>query len=190
MQVYKNSETERFFFWLSPNPQEKEITGWLLDYGLKSFKGPQYPTLIRSVEKVVPHETHLRLERVSKSEVENYVEAITRIFDTRPCSFFFKVVDRVALNTFLAYEECTPVSASILAIQRDFAYFGWTATAEVHRGKGGQNALIKARLNRATELGCQIACSETLSLLKASLGNLKKNGFKVVYEKHVFVWEK
>jgi hypothetical protein len=33
-------------------------------------------------------------------------------------------------------------------------------------------------------------CSETLSLLKASLGNLKKNGFKVVYEKHVFVWEK
>ncbi|MDE0506738.1 MAG: GNAT family N-acetyltransferase, partial [Candidatus Poribacteria bacterium] len=51
-----------------------------------------------------------------------------------------------------------------------FAYLGWAGTAEEHRGKGGQNALIKARLNRAAELGCQIACSETLTMLETSLG--------------------
>ena len=63
------------------------------------------------------------------------------------------------------------------------------ATAEEHRGKGGQNALIKARLNRAAELGCQIACSQTLTMLKTSLGNLEHNGFEIVYKKQVFVWE-
>ena len=90
---------------------------------------------------------------------------------------------------FLAYENRTPVSAAILVTHGDFAYLGWAGTAEEHRGKGGQNALIKARLNRAAELGCHIACSETLTMLKTSFGNLERNGFKTVYKKLVFVWE-
>ena len=55
--------------------------------------------------------------------------------------------------------------------------------------KGGQNVLIKARLNRAAELGCQVACSQTLTMLKTSLGNLESNGFEIIYEKQVFIWE-
>ena len=90
---------------------------------------------------------------------------------------------------FLAYENDIPVSAAVLATHGDFAYFGWAATAEEHRGKGGQNVLIRARLNRAAELGCRIACSETLIMLKTSLGNLERNGFKIIYKKQVFIWE-
>ena len=189
LNTLKGAQVERFFFWLSPNPQQEEIVMWLLDNGLKPFQGTQYPTLIRPVERITPHETHLRVERVSRREVENHADAITHIYSPWGCSFFFDGVDQPGFEHFLAYEDRTPVSAAVLATQGDFAYLGWAGTAEEHRGKGGQNALIKARLNRAAELGCQVACSQTLSMLKTSLGNLERNGFEIIYEKQVFIWE-
>ena len=189
LRTLEDSGAERFFFWVSPNPQQEEIVAWLRDNGLKPFQGTEYPTLIRPVEEVTPHETHLRVERVSRREVENHADAITHIYCPWGCSFFFDGVDQPRFEHFLAYENCTPVSAAILGTYNGFAYLCSAATAKEHRGKGGQNALIKARLNYAAELGCQVACSQTLTMLKTSLGNLERNGFEIIYEKQVFVWE-
>ena len=189
LHTLEETRVERFFFWVSPNPQREEIVTWLLDNSLKPFQGTQYPTLIRHVEEVKPHETHLRVERVSRREVEDSADAIPHIYEPWGCEFFFDSVDQPGFEHFLAYENSTPVSATVLATHGDFAYLGWAATAEEHRGKGGQNALIRLRLNRAAELGCRIACSETLTMLKTSLGNLKRNGFETIYKKQVFVWE-
>lgn len=189
LKVFSNSEVERFFFWLSPNPQEEEIVGWLEDNRLKPFAGTTYPTLIRHVEPVTPFQTPLDVHRVSRREVEENRDAVVRIFHPWPCSFFFESIERTGFEHFMAYEAGAPVSAAILACDGDFAYLGWAGTAEAHRGKGGQNALIRARLIRAAELGCRVACSETLAMLKTSLGNLQRNGFETVYHKKVYVWE-
>jgi GNAT superfamily N-acetyltransferase len=188
LEVFREAQVERFFFWLSPNPQEEEIVGWLGDNRLKPFGGTRYPTLIRPVEKVAPFQTHLDVCRVSGHEVEDQGDAILRIFDPWPCTFFLESVDQPGFDHFVAYDAGAPVSAAILARHGDFAYLGWAGTAEAHRRKGGQNALIRARLNRAAELGCRVACSETLSMLKTSLGNLKRNGFEIAYYKRVYVW--
>ena len=189
LDTLKGAQVERFFFWVSPNPQQEAIVAWLSDSGLKPFQGTEYPTLIRPVKVVTPHETHLRVERVSRCEVENCADAIRHIYEPWGGAFFFHSVDQSGFEHFLAYENCTPVSAAILGTHGDFAYLGWAGTAEEHRGKGGQNALIKERLNRAAELGCHIACSETLTMLETSLGNLERSGFETVYKKQVFVWE-
>ena len=189
LDTLKGAQVERFFFWVSPNPQQEEIVAWLLDNNLKPFQGTEYPTLIRPVEEVTPHETHLRVECVSRREVEDCADGIAHIYEPWGCQFFSDSVDQPGFEHFLAYENRIPVSAAVLVTHGDFAYLGWAGTAEEHRGKAGQNALIKARLNRAAELGCQIACSETLTMLKTSLGNLERNGFEIIYNKQVFVCE-
>lgn len=189
LDVFRESEIERFFFWLSPNPQAEEIAGWLDENRFKPFKGTAYPTLIRHVEPVTPFHTPLEVRRVSLREVEENRDAVVRVFDPWPSSFFFESVEQPGFEHFLAYEDDAPVSAAILARDGDFSYLGWAGTAEAHRKKGGQNALIRARLIRAAELGCRVACSETLAMLKTSLGNLQRNGFETVYHKKVYVWE-
>ncbi len=189
LDVFRDSGVERFFFWLSPNPQDEEISGWLQDNRLTPFKGTTYPTLIRTVEPVPPFQTPLDVRRVSRGEVEENRDAVVRIFDPWPSSFFFESIEQSGFEHFMAYEAGAPVSAAILACDGDFAYLGWAGTAEAHRKKGGQNALIRARLNRAAELGCRLASSETLAMLKTSLGNLQRNGFETVYHKRVYVWE-
>ena len=189
LDVFRNSEVQRFFFWLSPNPQEEEIIRWLEDNRLKPFKGTTYPTLIRHVEPVAPFRTRLDVRRVSRREVEEHRNAVVRIFHPWPSSFFIESVEHTGFEHFMAYEAGAPVSAAILACDGDFAYLGWAGTAEAHRKKGGQNALIRARLNRAVQLGCRAACSETLAMLKTSLGNLERNGFETAYYKKVYVWD-
>jgi GNAT superfamily N-acetyltransferase len=189
LSIFRDSEVQRFFFWLSPNPQEEVITGWLEDNRFKPFKGTTYPTLIRHVEPVASFRTCLDVRRVSRGEVEENRDAVVRIFEPWPSSFFFESIEKSGFEHFMAYEAGAPVSAAILACDGDFAYLGWAGTAEAHRKKGGQNALIRARLNRAEELGCRVACSETLAMLKTSLRNLQRNGFETVYHKKVYVWE-
>lgn len=190
LTIFKTSNIEKFFFWLSPNPQEKEITTWLQDSGFNPFGGTKYPTLTRPVKKVSPHKTHLTVKHISKTEAENHKQAIIHIFGAWPCDFFFNSCEHPNFHHFLAYENETPVSAAILVTHNQFAHLGWAATAEQHQGKGGQNALIKTRLNHAQKLGCQMASSETLTALQTSLGNLKRNQFQEIYEKQVFVYQK
>ena len=62
------------------------------------------------------------------------------------------------------------------------------ATAESHRQRGAQQALIAARIEQAERIGCSILVSETLTMLEHSLRNLQRAGFQEVYEKEVYEW--
>jgi GNAT superfamily N-acetyltransferase len=62
------------------------------------------------------------------------------------------------------------------------------ATAESHRRRGAQQALIATRLERAERLGCAIEVSETLYMLEHSWRNLQRAGFQEAYEKEVYEW--
>jgi GNAT superfamily N-acetyltransferase len=62
------------------------------------------------------------------------------------------------------------------------------ATAESHRKRGAQQALIAKRVERAEQIGCSIMVSETLYMLEHSYRNLRRAGFQEVYEKEVYEW--
>jgi GNAT superfamily N-acetyltransferase len=62
------------------------------------------------------------------------------------------------------------------------------ATAETHRKRGAQQALIAKRVERAEQIGCSIMVSETLYMLEHSYRNLQRAGFQEAYEKEVYEW--
>jgi GNAT superfamily N-acetyltransferase len=61
-------------------------------------------------------------------------------------------------------------------------------TAETHRKRGAQQALIAKRVERAEQIGCSILVSETLTMLEHSLRNLQRAGFQEIYDKEVYEW--
>jgi GNAT superfamily N-acetyltransferase len=63
------------------------------------------------------------------------------------------------------------------------------ATAESHRRRGAQQALIAKRIERAEQAGCSTLVSETLYMLEHSYRNLQRAGFREAYEKEVFEWD-
>jgi hypothetical protein len=48
--------------------------------------------------------------------------------------------------------------------------------------------LIAARVERAEQIGCPVLVSETLTMLEHSLRNLRRAGFREVYDKEVYEW--
>ena len=86
----------------------------------------------------------------------------------------------------MAFEGTLPVAIAALCLFEDFGYLMAARTAESHRKRGAQQALIAARVKQAERLGYSIQVSETLTMLEHSLRNLQRAGFREVYEKEVY----
>jgi GNAT superfamily N-acetyltransferase len=82
---------------------------------------------------------------------------------------------------WLALADGEPAAAAALYVRERGAYFGFAATLPAQRGRGAQNALLSARIERARELGCAWLATETGELREgrpsASYRNLLRCGF-------------
>jgi GNAT superfamily N-acetyltransferase len=81
---------------------------------------------------------------------------------------------------FLANFEERPISAGMLFIFDDVALLGGASTVPEGRRKGGQSALLDARLKFARESGCTLAMMCALPGSQ-SQRNAEKNGFRIAY---------
>ncbi len=86
----------------------------------------------------------------------------------------------VGATPYFVHFNDKPISTGLLYIYDDVALLASDSTIPEGRKKGGQSALIEARLNDAIESGC------TLAMLVADPGsqsqmNAEKNGFRIAY---------
>lgn len=85
-------------------------------------------------------------------------------------------------TAFVAVENDEPVAAAAVWTEPPAAYFGFAATLPEHRGKGGQGALVAARIAHAVDAGCTALVTETGEARDGSPGasyrNLLRHGFR------------
>lgn len=98
---------------------------------------------------------------------------------------FMLDLGRITANTkggypFLAELEGKAISAGMLYIFGDVALLAGASTVPDGRRKGGQVALLQARLRMAVEKGCRYAMMGALPGSQ-SQRNAEKNGFQVAY---------
>jgi GNAT superfamily N-acetyltransferase len=75
-----------------------------------------------------------------------------------------------------------PIGGATLAWSGGVAFVNGSAVRPGYRGRGAQGALIRTRLGRALELGCDLAASVTLPGT-SSRRNMERHGFHVAYPK-------
>ena len=85
----------------------------------------------------------------------------------------------------MAFDGDRPVAAAGLCVAVAAGYLFLAATRPADRSRGAQNALIAARVRAAHARGCRIVISETLSILRPSLANLVRQGFRECYDTEV-----
>ena len=176
----------RWFFWLSPCPQMEEIRQWLPELGLRPFDGPRYIALTRSPEAVAPHRTALRVRALKAPELRAQTGFLNELHGEF-AGAFLGTIGRDDCLHYLAFDGDRPVAASGLCVVGAAAYLFLAATREADRSRGAQNALIAARIRAAHARGSRIVMVETLSILRPSLANLVRQGFRECYDTQVFV---
>jgi GNAT superfamily N-acetyltransferase len=83
---------------------------------------------------------------------------------------------------FVAWMGDEAIGGGTLTWADGVAVVGGSGVRPGYRRRGAQGALIRARLERARELGCELACSATLPGT-ASRRNMERHGFVVAYPK-------
>lgn len=87
---------------------------------------------------------------------------------------------------YVAWLGDEPIGGATLTWSDGVAFISGSGVRPAFRRRGAQGALIRARLDRARELGCELACSNTLPGT-ASRRNMERNGFGVAYPKIVML---
>ena len=83
---------------------------------------------------------------------------------------------------YLAFIGDEPVGGGTLAYTDGVALIAGSGVRPAYRRRGAQGALLRTRLTRARELGCDLAASSTLPGT-ASRRNMERHGFTVAYPK-------
>lgn len=184
IELFAAAGVKRFFVWLSPGPDMDLVRGWLDKRGFSRVRWTGYPTLCRSEHSPVQFRTDFEIREVGPAEI---AAARDQLGDTM-WPGYVKPAGKQGFFHYMAFDGNRPVAIAALCLFEDLGYLMAAATAETHRKRGAQQALIAKRVERAEQIGCSTLVSETLTMLEHSLRNLQRAGFQEVYEKEVYEW--
>jgi GNAT superfamily N-acetyltransferase len=184
IDLFTAQGVKRFFVWLSPGPDMDVVRGWLEAGGLSRIRRTGYPTLCRNAASQVEFTTDLKVRQVGAIEIEAARDQLGETLWPEYASS----AGKDGFFHYMAFDGTHPVAIAALAIFEDLGYLMAAATAESHRQRGAQQALIARRIERAEKQGCSTLVSETLYMLEHSYRNLQRAGFHDAYEKEVYEW--
>ncbi len=169
---------------------------------------PSAPTAFRSGSSPGPARSPRRRSRRPSSRTRRLRVRPVRAGDAGDAELFFRTVmagflesenvpdDAIALmrptahaerhELFLAFLGDEAVGGGAFASCDGIAFINGSGVRPAFRNRGAQGALLRARLERARELGCAVAYSATFPGT-ASRRNMERHGFHVAYPKLVML---
>jgi len=184
IDLFVTQGVRRFFVWLSPGPDMDVMRGWLEQNGLLRIRRTGYPTLCRSHRAPVQFKTDFEIRQVSARDIEAARDQLGETVWPE----YARSAGEEGFFHYMAFDDKRPVAIATLCIFEDLGYLMAAATAESHRRRGAQQALIARRIEQAERLGCSLQVAETLYMLEHSYRNLQRAGFEEAYEKEVYEW--
>jgi GNAT superfamily N-acetyltransferase len=141
-------------------------------------------------ESLAPPPAELSIRRVARGEEELYCRVTlaaaleTEDVPREAIDLILPTTFAEGYETYLAWLGDEPIGGATLALAGDVAFIMGSGVRPAFRRRGGQGALIRARLERARELGYSVACCNTQPGT-SSRRNMERHGFSVAYPKVV-----
>jgi GNAT superfamily N-acetyltransferase len=102
------------------------------------------------------------------------------------------VVDRPRWHVFVAEDRGTLVGTAALFVDGDVGWCAFGCVLKEARRRGGQSALLAARIERARALGCRVLFSETGEAVPGdpqhSYKNLLRSGFREAFTRPNYLY--
>ncbi len=127
----------------------------------------------------------LELVRVGSENADAFGRIVATGYDLPDAAAaWVAVAHRHGWDCWLALDGEVPAAAAALYVSERVGYLSFAATLPEHRGKGGQSALLAARIRHARESGCDVLVTETgerrEELPSNSYRNILRAGFEEV----------
>jgi GNAT superfamily N-acetyltransferase len=170
---------------LSPAARPAELGGLLAARGYAPGYG--WVKFRRGVEPLPAPATDLRVVPADGRHEAAFGAVIAEAFHLPAWAgdWVAAMPGRPGWTCLVALDGATPVSAGGLYVAGGVGWLAFGATLPAHRGRGGQTAILAARIARAAELGCIALAVETGARepgrAEASYRNIVAAGFEPRY---------
>lgn len=175
----------RYAIPLAPGAQPAELEGWLRARGFEP--GYAWMKFRRGVEPPPPVETDLRAEEVGPERGRDFGVVVGEAYGL-PRSVADWWADAAAspdTRCFVAYDGEEAAAAGLLVVSGDAGWLGAAGTRAEFRRRGGQGAILAARIRAAAELGLEVLVTETGERVpdrpSNSYRNILRMGFEEAY---------
>jgi GNAT superfamily N-acetyltransferase len=180
-----NGRADRFAVAIAATAQPLGLTEMLRDRGFQP--GYAWMKFRRITERPVRAATDLVIEEVDSQRAEDYGRVIAEGFGLSPslARWWSCIVGAPGWHCFVGYDGREPAAAGSLYIEEEVAWFGVAATRPAFRGRGGQSAILTARVEAAARLGAKLVTTETGERIgdrpSGSYRNILRAGFEEAY---------
>lgn len=168
---------------VAPEAEPRDLGDQLQTRGLAPDRG--WTKFSRSTADLPQANSTLRVERDDRGEA--FAEAATRGFGLPDLflDWLRRLPGRDGWQCFVAFDGDAPAAAGALYVTGVVGWNGIGATVPEQRGKGGQSALLAARIEAAAEAGCEVVVTETGEPVdgqaNGSYRNILRAGFEPAY---------
>jgi GNAT superfamily N-acetyltransferase len=141
-------------------------------------------------ESLGPPAPNVAVRRVRPGEEELYCRVVlagvleTEDVPPEAIELILPTAFAAGYELYLAWLGDEPIGGATLCCADGIAFVNGSAVRPAFRRRGAQGTMIRARLDRARELGYSLACSNTMPGT-ASRRNMERHGFAVAYPKVV-----
>lgn len=184
-------------FWvqITPIAAPVKLPEWLSAKGFALAPRRAWSKMLRGTEPPEAPRTSLQVRPARPGDAEALADAIRQAFEM-PAAFIPWIAalpQRPHWHAFVAADGDRVVGGGFLHAASDVGWVGMAGVLPQWRRRGGQQALLSARLQAALDLGCRHVATETGEPIgdepNPSLANLRRAGFRHVCSRLNYAWK-
>lgn len=194
MEAFAAREVSRYYVHLHPQSRPETLRDWFLEAGLRKGRGwMKFHRTVdgrghrageRTADEAGRTGSSLSVRPIGKEHAGAFGRILAPAFDLPGDAALVlgALAGRPGWHLFMSFDGEEAAGTGALYVRGEFGWLDWGSTHPNHRRKGGQGAVLSARIDAAARLGCRHLFTETG---EASAGdpqhsyrNILKHGFK------------
>jgi hypothetical protein len=175
----------RYMIPVAPQCQPAELSTWLRGRGFEA--GYAWMKFERGPEPPADMTTVLDVRLAGPDDAAAFARALVAGYEMPRWmeEWVAALVGRPGWSCYLAVDDSAPAAAGCVYIRPPAAWLGLAGTVPELRRRGGQGAIMAARIREAVAAGCTAISTETgervIDRPGASYSNIVRHGFREAY---------
>ena len=180
--LYSEAGVERFFLHVIPGKCDPAL---LEAAGFRNYRG--WMKFIRSTDDRPESRSDLAVREIGSEHADVFARIAGSAFDFLPSSFpaVAAVVGARGYRCFMTFDGETPAGTGVVFADGESGVFDFGATDPDFRKRGGQSAVLAARVSCAANMGCKNLYTMTGESVpddpQHSYSNILRAGFEEAY---------
>jgi GNAT superfamily N-acetyltransferase len=189
--LYRAAGVTKFFIHLTPESSPAGLEDELGAQGLVRRRA--WVKFMRKMDEPLPEaRSSLDVREIGPEHAMDFARIAAYGFDMAEESepMIAGLAGRPGWHLFMTFDGARPAGTGALFVRDGMGWCDWAATHPDFRRRGGQGAVLAARIARAAELGCRLMATTTGEAVEGdpqhSYSNIERAGFRAAYTRANF----